>query len=44
VTTSDQYARFKLQLEISNNQQLTRILTKLDLLHDVLEARRRYSN
>ncbi|MCY4146338.1 MAG: bifunctional (p)ppGpp synthetase/guanosine-3',5'-bis(diphosphate) 3'-pyrophosphohydrolase [Chloroflexi bacterium] len=44
VTTSQQYARLKLQLEIANNRQLTRILTKLDMLHDVLEARRRYSN
>ena len=44
VTTSQHYARLKLQLEIANNQQLTRILTKLDMLHDVLEARRRYSN
>ncbi len=44
VTTSQHYARLKLQLEIANNQQLTRILTKLDMLHDVLEARRRYAN
>ncbi len=42
VTTSQDYARLNLQLEIANNQQLTRILTKLDMLHDVLEARRRY--
>ena len=44
VSTSESYARLKLQLEIASNQQLTRILTKLDMLHDVLEARRRYGN
>ena len=44
VTTSQDYARLNLQLEIGSDQQLTRILGKIDMMHDVLEARRRYSN
>ena len=44
VTTSQDYARLNLQLEIGSDQQLRRILTKIDMMHDVLEARRRYAN
>ena len=41
VTTRQHIATLNLQLEIANNQQLTRILSKIDLVPNVVEARRR---
>ncbi len=41
VSTRHYIATLHLQLEISSNQQLTRILTKLELVPSVVEARRR---
>ena len=41
VATRNHMATLKLQLEISNNKQLTRILSKIDLIPSVVEARRR---
>ncbi len=41
VATRQHIATLNLQLEISNNQQLTRILSKIDLVPNVIEARRR---
>ena len=41
VTTRQHIATLHLQLEISNNQQLTRILSKIELIPSVVEARRR---
>lgn len=41
VTTRQHIATLYLQLEIANNQQLTRILSKIDCIPSVVEARRR---
>ena len=41
VSTRNHMARLNLQLEIASNQQLTRILSKIDLVPSVVEARRR---
>ncbi len=41
VTTRQHIATLHLQLEIANNQQLTRILAKIELIRSVVEARRR---
>ncbi|MCY3979876.1 MAG: GTP diphosphokinase [Chloroflexi bacterium] len=41
VNTRQHIATLNLQLEIANNQQLTRILSKIDLVSNVVEARRR---
>ena len=41
VSTRQHIATLNLQLEIANNQQLTRILSKIDLVANVVEARRR---
>ena len=41
VSTRHHIATLYLQLEISSNQQLTRILSKLELVPSVVEARRR---
>ena len=41
VSTRQHIATLNLQLEISNNQQLTRILSKIELIPSVVEARRR---
>ena len=41
VSTRQHIATLNLQLEIANNQQLTRILSKIDLVPNVVEARRR---
>ena len=41
VTTRQHIATLHLQLEITNNQQLTRILSKIELIQSVVEARRR---
>ncbi len=41
VKTRQHIATLNLQLEIANNQQLTRILSKIDLVPNVIEARRR---
>ena len=41
VTTRQHIATLNLQLEISNNKQLTRILSKIELIASVVEARRR---
>ncbi len=41
VTTRQHIATLHLQLEIANNQQLTRILAKIELISSVVEARRR---
>ena len=41
VTTRQHIATLNFQLEIANNQQLTRILSKIDLVSNVVEARRR---
>ena len=41
VNTRQHIATLNLQLEIANNQQLTRILSKIDLVPNVVEARRR---
>ena len=41
VMTRQHIATLNLQLEISNNQQLTRILNLIDLVPNVVEARRR---
>ena len=41
VTTRQHIASLNLQLEIANNQQLTRILSKIDLVPNVIDARRR---
>ena len=41
VSTRQHIATLNLQLEISNNQQLTRILNLIDLVPSVVEARRR---
>ena len=41
VSTRDHIATLNLQLEIASNKQLTRILSKIDLVSNVVEARRR---
>ena len=41
VSTRHHIATLNLQLEIASNQQLTRILSKIDLVPSVVEARRR---
>lgn len=41
VTTRQHIATLYFQLEIANNQQLTRILSKIDCIPSVVEARRR---
>ncbi len=41
VYTRNQIATLNLQLEIASNKQLTRILSKIDLVPNVVEARRR---
>ena len=41
VTTRQHIATLNLQLEIGSNKQLTRILSKIDLVPNVVEARRR---
>ena len=41
VSTRQHIATLNLQLEISSNQQLTRILNLIDLVPNVVEARRR---
>ena len=41
VNTRQHIATLNLQLEIASNQQLTRILSKIDLVSNVVEARRR---
>ena len=41
VSTRNHMATLKLQLEIASNKQLTRILSKIDLVPSVVEARRR---
>ena len=41
MNTRQHIATLNLQLEIANNQQLTRILSKIDLVPNVVEARRR---
>ena len=41
VSTRQHIATLNLQLEISSNQQLTRILSKIELIPSVVEARRR---
>ena len=41
VNTRQHIATLNLRLEIANNQQLTRILSKIDLVPNVVEARRR---
>ncbi len=41
VSTRNHIATLNLQLEIASNQQLTRILSKIDVVPNVVEARRR---